>query len=67
MEFSSGGSGLGFGPARDGVVMKKLGIALAIAIAAGGAARAADLPTTKGPQLSGQSAGVESSQVQTLA
>ena len=29
--------------------MKKLGIALAIAIAAGGAARAADLPTTKGP------------------
>ncbi len=29
--------------------MKKLGVALAIAIASAGAAHAADLPTTKGP------------------
>ena len=39
----------GFGPANEGVVMKKLGIALAITIAAAGAAHAADLPTTKPP------------------
>jgi len=42
-------AGVGFGPADEGVLMKKLGIALAVTIAAAGAAHAADLPTTKGP------------------
>ena len=40
-------AGVGFGPAHEGALMKKLGIAMAIAIAAVGAAHAADLPTTK--------------------
>ncbi len=41
--------GVGFGPANEGMLMlmKKLGIAMAIAIAAVGAAHAADLPTKK--------------------
>ena len=40
-------AGVGFGPAHEGALMKKLGIAMAIGIAAVGAAHAADLPTTK--------------------
>ncbi len=32
---------------EEGLLMKKLGVALAIAIASAGAARAADLPTKK--------------------
>ena len=36
-----------FGPTKQGLLMKKLGIGLAIAIATVGAARAADLPTKK--------------------
>ena len=40
-------AGVRFGPIANGVLMKKLGIALAIAIAAAGAAHAADLPTKK--------------------
>jgi hypothetical protein len=39
--------GIGFRPTTDGVQMKKLGVALAMTIAAVGAARAADLPTKK--------------------
>src|SRR5271169_5664437 len=40
---------VGCGPTTDGVQMRKLGVALAMTIAAVGAAHAADLPTTKGP------------------
>jgi len=38
---------MGFRPTMDGVQMKKLGVALAMTIAAVGVARAADLPTKK--------------------
>ncbi len=37
------------GLATNGDTMKKLGVSLAIMIASGAAAHAADLPTTKGP------------------
>ncbi len=42
-------AGAGRGLAMNGVTMKKLGVSLAILIAAGSAAHAADLPTTKAP------------------
>ncbi len=46
---SGGADRLRFRSDKGGDVMKKLGVALAIAVASVGAARAADLPTTKGP------------------
>ena len=38
---------MGCGPTTDGVQMRKLGVALAMTIAAVGVGRAADLPTKK--------------------